>query len=73
MKTYVFAALAFMLHSSLMAEKIDFNKQVRPILSDKCFYCHGPDAHDIKGKLQLHSFSSATAARGKKKNKFALA
>ena len=25
-------------------EKIDFRQQVRPILSDKCFHCHGPDA-----------------------------
>lgn len=24
-------------------KKIDFNFQIRPILSDKCFNCHGPD------------------------------
>jgi len=32
---------------------IDFNRDVRPILSQKCFACHGPDAHDRKGKLGL--------------------
>ena len=34
-------------------EKIEFNRDVRPILSDKCFHCHGPDASHRKGKLRL--------------------
>lgn len=34
-------------------EKIEFNRDVRPILSDKCFYCHGPDKNHRKGKLRL--------------------
>ena len=33
--------------------KIDFNRQVRAILSDKCFACHGPDVAKIKAKLRL--------------------
>ncbi|WDE95743.1 DUF1549 domain-containing protein [Lentisphaera profundi] len=45
------------------AEDISFNKDIRPILSDKCFACHGPDAHDIKGKLQLHTFDLAAKER----------
>ena len=53
-------------------EKIDFNRQIRPILSDKCFFCHGPDAKEIKGKLQLHSLEHATKKLGKKKNRQAL-
>jgi hypothetical protein len=44
-------------------EKVKFNKDIRPILSDKCFACHGPDAHDIKGKLQLHTATHATEER----------
>ena len=35
--------------------KIDFNRDIRPILSDKCFVCHGPDATAKKIKLRLDS------------------
>jgi len=34
-------------------ERIEFNRDVRPILSDNCFFCHGPDANHRKGKLRL--------------------
>ena len=47
----------------LHAEKISFNDQVRPILADRCYHCHGPDAKEIKGKLQLHTFEYATHER----------
>lgn len=35
------------------AGRIDFNFQIRPLLSDRCFRCHGPDAHARKAKLRL--------------------
>ena len=35
------------------AEEIDFNQHIRPILSDRCFACHGPDANERKGDLRL--------------------
>ena len=32
---------------------IEFNRDVRPILADNCFHCHGPDASHRKAKLRL--------------------
>lgn len=35
------------------AEMLDFNRDVRPVLSDNCYFCHGPDEQQRKGKLRL--------------------
>ncbi len=43
----------------LSAADISFNRDIRPILSDHCFQCHGPDQQQIKGGLRL---DDATAA-----------
>ena len=37
------AAVAVQAAEPAASRKIDFNYQIRPILSDKCFNCHGPD------------------------------
>ncbi len=48
----------------LLAEEppVGYNDQVLPILSDKCFACHGNDKDKIKGDLRLNSFELATKA-----------
>lgn len=42
------------------APRVDFNREVRPLLSDTCFACHGPDTNKIKGGLRLDLRETAT-------------
>ena len=53
-------SLLALLPLSLAHAKIDFNREIRPILSDKCFKCHGPDAKNQKSDFRLDSFGQAT-------------
>ena len=41
------------------AERVQFNRDIRPIFSDTCFACHGPDENKIKGGLRLDSLEAA--------------
>ena len=43
---------------------IDFDRDIRPILSDKCFVCHGPDAANNKSKLRFDTEAHAFADLG---------
>ena len=43
----------------ILPDKIDFNQDVKPILSDRCFSCHGPDKEKQKAGLRLDLESSA--------------
>jgi hypothetical protein len=45
-----------------LPEIIDFNFHVRPILSDRCYACHGPDEKARKSNLRLDQEASAFAA-----------
>ncbi len=45
------------------ASDLQFNRDIRPILSENCFACHGPDAAHRKADLRLDDRDAATAAR----------
>src|SRR6266550_9593362 len=40
--------------------KLDYGRDIRPILADNCFRCHGPDAKQRQAGLRLDSRDEAT-------------
>src|SRR5260221_9177346 len=55
-----FCAMALLASPARAADKVDFNREIRPLLSSKCFQCHGPDEKARKSKLRLDLQEFAT-------------
>ena len=53
-------AFVLLTQQSRAAQPVEFNRDIRPILSDKCFTCHGPDAANRKTKLRFDLESGAS-------------
>ncbi|MGY8733320.1 MAG: DUF1553 domain-containing protein, partial [Pirellulales bacterium] len=57
--------ISFAVPSAALAEKtnqVDFTRDIKPILSDRCYTCHGPDAQSREADLRLDLRDEAFAA-----------
>ena len=50
--------------TAAVPRKIDFNRDIRSILSNRCFTCHGPDDAERQADLRLDNHAGATASLG---------
>ncbi len=63
MRSAIVLLLGWFVGTSTAAEPIEFNRDVRPILADHCFACHGPDARQRQADLRLDTGESADPKR----------
>ncbi len=55
-----------------MPEVVDYNFHIKPLLSDRCYKCHGPDANKRKAGLRLDLETSAYEELPENPGKFAI-
>lgn len=58
----VLADLLSVAQAQLPAARVDFDRDIRPILSDRCYLCHGPDAATREADLRLDLRKEALSA-----------
>ena len=56
------ATLCAKTDAAQLPARVDFNHHIKPLLSDRCFVCHGPDEKARKGKLRLDTKEGAFKA-----------
>ncbi len=59
---YAAALLAVVPSGAFSADDIDFNRDIRPILSANCFQCHGPDDKHREAEMRLDDEEGVSAA-----------
>ena len=55
-----------------LPKEIDYNLHIKPLLSDRCFACHGPDKNAQKAGLGLHTQEGATKPLGDEQDRVAI-
>ena len=59
MKILCISLIAVALPLATHAAAVDFAREIRPLLSENCFACHGPDSNKRKAGLRLDQKDSA--------------
>jgi mono/diheme cytochrome c family protein len=60
----VAACLGLLAPAGRAADSVDFNREVRPILANNCYRCHGPDTKERKASLRLDTEEGSRADLG---------
>ncbi|WP_422861976.1 PSD1 and planctomycete cytochrome C domain-containing protein [Flagellimonas sp. W118] len=55
-----------------LPDSVDFSFHIKPILSDRCFACHGPDKNAIEAGLSLNKAEDAYIALGENKDRYGI-